>query len=45
MAATTSIAVQESTKEALDKYREHERETYDDIVVKLIKLAKKGRQP
>lgn len=36
----TTLKVRESTKKALDNLKIHKRETYDDIIGRLIKIVK-----
>ncbi|KKM65625.1 hypothetical protein LCGC14_1489320 [marine sediment metagenome] len=33
---TTLIRITEDTKDALDKRKEHHRETYDDVITRLL---------
>lgn len=40
MVTTTTIKVSEKTKKLLDAIKIHPRETYDDILKRLIKLIK-----
>ena len=39
MVSDKSIKVSKETKDALDKNKEHPRETYDDIIKRLIEKA------
>jgi predicted CopG family antitoxin len=36
---TTTIQVQEQTKKMLDELKEHPRETYDDVLMRLCRKA------
>jgi len=42
VAAEKLIRVSAQTKRALDKLREHPRETYDDVIRRLLKGGKAG---
>ena len=42
----TTIKLREQTKKELDTFREHENETYDEIVRKILWIAKNvGKKP
>ena len=41
MITSKLIRVSEETKNQLDKIKEHHRETYDDLIIRLIKEMKK----
>ena len=41
MALATTIKVQNATKEELNKFREYRAESYDDVIKKLVFIAKK----
>ena len=36
-----NISIADATKESLDSLKEHERETYNDVIVKLIEQQRK----
>jgi len=36
-----NISISDATKETLDSLKEHERETYNDVIVRLIEQRKK----
>jgi predicted CopG family antitoxin len=41
MGENTTIGISKDTKELLDKAKQHPRETYEDVIVRLLKLAGK----
>lgn len=40
--AETSIGISEETKSKLDKLKVHPRETYEEVILRLIKQAEKN---
>ena len=44
MAETTTIKLQETTKEGLDKFREYKNESYDEVIQKIIFIAKTSKK-
>ena len=42
MAETTTIQLKKSTKKELENLREHKRETFDEIIEKILTLIPKG---
>ncbi len=42
--ATTTIAIERADKDRLDTFKEHERETYGDVVRRLLDLAEAVRK-
>lgn len=40
---TTTIKLQVSTKTALDTWREHKNESYDDVIKKVVFIAKTAK--
>lgn len=44
MSATTTIQVSNKLKDELESFKEHERETYADVIRKLIELAKEDEE-
>ncbi len=43
MAETTTIKIRKSTKAALDRYREHPAESYDQVIRKMTKITEDFR--
>lgn len=41
---TTTIKIHEKTKRQLDCFREHMRESYDEVIAKLVRIAELARK-
>ena len=45
MVADRPLKISEKTKKELDKLKVHPRETYDDIIARLVKEGRGGEEP
>ncbi|KAA0003554.1 MAG: hypothetical protein FE048_01300 [Thermoplasmata archaeon] len=43
MGDTTTIQISKETKEKLNAFKEYKKETYDEVIVKLIELAEEDK--
>lgn len=43
MGNTTTIQISKETKEKLNAFKEYKKETYDEVIVKLIELAEEDK--